>query len=252
MVKGSTFRANLWLQIVSQALRSRESACNSHERRIWQRLFGTKSSTSTAPGGKEFHLSSLETMKTMISGSFRWNKHRSVESMETCHMMTSTPGTSHMVRLFPRRKMNDDDRESRGYNQRERQPHLFDASAIADYFCFVQVDAARKLGISVTTLKKVCRKVGIERWPGPRRRCHRETRSWDDAPVQSNPNPIEFPARNQSASKSHNKNQQHRDPCRLSRFHAVHDYLTSISCKFCKRDFACLMTQTVRKGELIC
>ena len=138
-------------------------------------------------------------------------------------MTTSTLGnsSSHTVRLFPRRKMNDNVRESHGYNQRERQPHLFDASAIADYFCFVQSDAARQLGISVTTLKKVCRKVGIERWPGPRRRCYRETRSWNDAHVQSNSNPAPNSARHTSAHKSHGKNQQHRDRCRLSRFQSV-------------------------------
>jgi len=78
-----------------------------------------------------------------------------------------------IVRLFPRRKKDDVvSANFKGYRRNERSPHNLDLPTIAKLFCFVQNDAARELGISVTTLKQVCRKLSIERWPGPKRRHH--------------------------------------------------------------------------------
>ena len=39
------------------------------------------------------------------------------------------------------------------------------AEALTPFFGMRMVDAARSLGVSVTTLKTVCRKLGLERWP---------------------------------------------------------------------------------------
>ena len=50
----------------------------------------------------------------------------------------------------------------------------------------IQGEAAKHLGISATTLKKVCRKLGIERWPGPQRRRYRRE-PCDDGAVCSEP-----------------------------------------------------------------
>lgn len=56
------------------------------------------------------------------------------------------------------------------YRRNERSPVLFDLAKLAQFFNFVQSDAATALGISVTCLKKVCRRLGVKQWPGPTRR----------------------------------------------------------------------------------
>jgi len=95
------------------------------------------------------------------------------------------------IRLFPRRKKYDAVGASTGYRRNERLPQLFDLATISECFCLIQGEAAKRLGISVTTLKKVCRKLGFERWPGPQRRYRREP--CDDGAVCS-----EHPAANWS------------------------------------------------------
>lgn len=39
-------------------------------------------------------------------------------------------------------------------------------SDLSTYFHLSVADAAKKLGVSQTTLKKACRKFGLKRWPG--------------------------------------------------------------------------------------
>jgi len=106
-------------------------------------------------------------------------------------LTTLSHGTSShmakMVRLFARRKMDDDEDAPKGRSG--RRPHFIDASAIAEYFSYAQSDAARQLGISVTTLKKVCRQFGIVRWPGPSRAGRRLKPKSCDSAVQSSPIP---------------------------------------------------------------
>ena len=86
--------------------------------------------------------------------------------------MASTLGSSsHMVRFFPRRKQGDTEGTLQG--RFGRRACVLDAAAIAEYFKCHQSEAARKLGISVTTLKQACRKLGIARWPGPKRQSGR-------------------------------------------------------------------------------
>lgn len=75
---------------------------------------------------------------------------------------------SEAVRLFPRHKKHE--KEHKRYRRNERHPRLFDVAAISKYFSYIQSDAAMKLGISVSALKQVCRKLGIRQWPGPARR----------------------------------------------------------------------------------
>jgi len=75
-----------------------------------------------------------------------------------------------VVRMFPRRKKDHIVSASHGFRRNERVPHFLDLSTISTYFSCVQQDAAAELGISVTSLKQACRKLGITRWPGPKRR----------------------------------------------------------------------------------
>ncbi|EFJ23355.1 hypothetical protein SELMODRAFT_103796, partial [Selaginella moellendorffii] len=44
--------------------------------------------------------------------------------------------------------------------------HHLILSDLSAYFHLSIVDAAKKLGVSQTTLKKACRKFGLKRWPG--------------------------------------------------------------------------------------
>ncbi|MCO5596834.1 hypothetical protein L7F22_050904 [Adiantum nelumboides] len=44
--------------------------------------------------------------------------------------------------------------------------HRLKMSELSTYFHLSVVDAAKKLGVSQTTLKKACRKFGLKRWPG--------------------------------------------------------------------------------------
>jgi hypothetical protein len=66
------------------------------------------------------------------------------------------------VHLFPRRKAGSKDAS---LPAKGRAPILVSYQAIAPFFGQPQNDAARQLGISLTTLKQVCRKLGLTRWP---------------------------------------------------------------------------------------
>ena len=65
------------------------------------------------------------------------------------------------VEVFPRRKAG----ESASTPARDRSPVHLNYSEMAALFHTPQREAARRLGISLTSLKKVSRKLGILRWP---------------------------------------------------------------------------------------
>ena len=67
------------------------------------------------------------------------------------------------VRIFPRRKAGENSVMGPSL-QKGRAPLKFDRNSIQPLFAMPQKDAARMLGISVTALKKVCRKLGIPTW----------------------------------------------------------------------------------------
>lgn len=67
------------------------------------------------------------------------------------------------VRMFPRRKGLE--RDSKPLPQRGRSPVALDLAAVQALFPMPQQDAATKLGISLTSLKHVCRELGLKRWP---------------------------------------------------------------------------------------
>ena len=49
--------------------------------------------------------------------------------------------------------------------RRGRQPVAIDLAAVRSKFALPQQQAAQQLGISLTSLKQVCRKLGLTRWP---------------------------------------------------------------------------------------
>jgi predicted DNA-binding transcriptional regulator AlpA len=77
------------------------------------------------------------------------------------HVQRNAGGGGAIIRLFPRRK----GQYGGGMAQRGRAPIVLDLATLERKFSFPQQDAANELGISLTSLKQVCRKVGISRWP---------------------------------------------------------------------------------------
>ncbi|EKX37111.1 hypothetical protein GUITHDRAFT_145221 [Guillardia theta CCMP2712] len=65
-----------------------------------------------------------------------------------------------VAHVFPRR--------GQGPAQRNRKPLTFDINKISGLFHMRQTDAADFLGISLTTLKTVCKQLGVTRWPHAR------------------------------------------------------------------------------------
>ena len=68
---------------------------------------------------------------------------------------------SKRVHLFPRRKAG----QPRNMYGRGRSPLQVDEHAVTSLFGRPQGEAAQQLGISITAMKQLCRKLGIERWP---------------------------------------------------------------------------------------
>lgn len=69
------------------------------------------------------------------------------------------------VRLYPRRKIGEPSQQA----PRGRHPLEFNLNIVASMFNMPQGLAARKLDVSVTTMKQICRRLGIERWPYTRK-----------------------------------------------------------------------------------
>eukprot|EP00960_Hanusia_phi_P050573 760297-Hanusia_phi.AAC.2 len=70
---------------------------------------------------------------------------------------TESKGTEKStVVLYPRRK------KSKVASPREI---VFDSKYVANFFHLPQPEAAIKMGISLSALKSVCRRVGVRRWP---------------------------------------------------------------------------------------
>jgi len=81
--------------------------------------------------------------------------------------MAARPSFNAAVQLYPRRKAGTS--LSRPV-PKGRSPMLLSYQAVASLFGRPQTDAALRLGISLTSLKQVCRKLGVLRWPYTRPR----------------------------------------------------------------------------------
>ena len=68
------------------------------------------------------------------------------------------------VSLFPRRK------HGGSPPAKHRTPVTLDYETLESLFDIPQPDAARELGIALTTLKHACRRLGVARWPYSRKR----------------------------------------------------------------------------------
>ena len=90
------------------------------------------------------------------------------------------------VSLFPRRKAGQAaERKAKKGDEPVAGPVCFDRKSIEALFGKPQSEAAHELGIALTTLKRLCRNMGIERWPyqrwpQPVRNRPPATRSCDD------------------------------------------------------------------------
>jgi len=81
-------------------------------------------------------------------------------------MLASMP-EEFVVQLFPRRKKGSasSSNASVGATRQSGAPLVLTKQDITGIFPLSQPDAAARLGVSITSLKKVCRKIGIDRWP---------------------------------------------------------------------------------------
>jgi hypothetical protein len=109
------------------------------------------------------------------------------------------------VSLFPRRKAGQAERKAK---KGEARPVSFDRKSIEALFGKPQAEAAHELGIALTTLKHLCRSMGIERWPyqrwpQPVRNRPPAARSCDDDEADHHA-ASEAPTRNYSRSESSN------------------------------------------------
>jgi len=68
-------------------------------------------------------------------------------------------------RIFPRRRPGERGPPA----ERGRDPVVLERATIAQHFGLPQGEAAQELGISLTTLKQACRKLGVQRWPYTKR-----------------------------------------------------------------------------------
>eukprot|EP00960_Hanusia_phi_P051571 760874-Hanusia_phi.AAC.2 len=76
------------------------------------------------------------------------------------HSSQYREGTEREVHLFPRRKVGQQVIPHKG-----RRPLVIDYSALQSLFGIPQLQASKRLGISLTAMKQLCRKLGVSRWP---------------------------------------------------------------------------------------
>ncbi|EKX53657.1 hypothetical protein GUITHDRAFT_100635 [Guillardia theta CCMP2712] len=74
--------------------------------------------------------------------------------------MSYRGGGDREVHLFPRRKVGQQVIPHKG-----RRPLVIDFSVLQSLFDIPQLQASKRLGISLTAMKQLCRKLGVSRWP---------------------------------------------------------------------------------------
>ena len=91
-----------------------------------------------------------------------------VDDSNGASVQLSSDGRS--VLLYPRRKHADRGNAAVQQPQRGRKPIAIERSTFEAVFHMPQPDAAKQLGISLTSMKQVSRKLGLTKWPY-RRQC---------------------------------------------------------------------------------
>ena len=94
-------------------------------------------------------------------------------------MPSMAEGAPEAVFVFPRKKVCDtpsssvsaaDDDSQRTRVSRKRRPSEFTYACVERFFDRPLTEAAEAFGVSVTTMKQICRKFGVSRWPYKRQR----------------------------------------------------------------------------------
>ena len=67
------------------------------------------------------------------------------------------------VRIFPRRKGGAGGAQPTP--DKHRAPMEFSLATIAQHFHEPQAQAAKTMGVSITSIKQICRRLGIVKWP---------------------------------------------------------------------------------------
>mmetsp|Transcript_42272 Transcript_42272/g.133172 ORF Transcript_42272/g.133172 Transcript_42272/m.133172 type:complete len:157 (-) Transcript_42272:394-864(-) len=99
------------------------------------------------------HLPSFSTEET---GLF-FGQHRQQLQESSADVSPEQSPTNQTVRLFPRKK--------KGCTSPNVRELVVDKDTLNMYIHLPQAEAAHKLGISLSALKSVCRRVGLSRWP---------------------------------------------------------------------------------------
>ena len=93
----------------------------------------------------------------------------SVQLSDDCHgasvKIYRSTEMGHSVILYPRRKNADHGNAAVQQPQRGRKPIAIERSTLEAVFHMPQPDAAKQLGISLTSMKQVARKLGLTKWP---------------------------------------------------------------------------------------
>lgn len=110
--------------------------------------------------------------------SMREKEAETETNSPTAQRETTLPGRS--VLVFPRPSAEDAFRSS--------QPVDIDLETLRSKFGMRLADAAKTLGISITSLKQVCRKLGVVRWPRRLRSCTTRAGSKGSTPSNDSDN----------------------------------------------------------------
>ena len=124
------------------------------------------------------------------------------------------------VRMYPRRKAADtiDEYDHKmtnwGESKRRRNPKTFTMDDVSPYFNLPQKQASDALGVSVTSIKHICRALGLSRWPyrrprHPKRKQRTQTTRFLAAPAPTRQN-------SSDASQAHFQSEAPTETFRMS------------------------------------
>lgn len=145
----------------TQALEALQSAMNQGSFLAPFGAFGALSSNHLALRCNSF---------SMVGSMATWRErtqHTSTQHSSSQHSKPPSPeATAGEIGIFPRRKAKEPvDTDKGRARSRNPQPVVVNWDSIKPLYNLPMIEAAAQLGISVTALKAVCRRLGLERWP---------------------------------------------------------------------------------------